>query len=175
MGVANLEEVRSFNDYIRTKLLKRVGACPPAMVAWKPAPDKWSVAEHVDHLARSEEVYVQWLSQLAAEGRARGLTGEPKRVDAVPPLTEVAGGPMEAPPEMEPQGRPLAESLERLATSRAAIDQLYHQLAVLDTDQLTVPFRTTRLNAAQVMHLVGLHELRHERHLAGLLEAWGSR
>ncbi|MFZ5826486.1 MAG: DinB family protein [Bacillota bacterium] len=175
MGVANLEEIRSFNDYIRKKLLKRVESCPPEMVTWKPAPDKWSVAEHVEHLARAEEIYIHWLSHLVAEGRAKGLTGAPQTVDAVPPLTEAAAGPMEAPPEMEPQGRPLAESLERLAASRAEIDQFYGQLAVLQTDELTIPFRTVRLNAAQVMHLIGLHELRHERHLAGLLEAWGTR
>lgn len=175
MGVSNLADVRSFNDYIRTKLVKRVASCPPQMIEWRPAPNKWSVSEHVEHLARAEQIFVHWISHLAGEGQAKGLTGRPQQVDAIPPLMALGDAPLAASGEMLPQGRPLEESLARLEMSRAELNQLYDRLGLLDTDHLTRPFLTMELNAAQLMHLVGLHELRHERHLANLVEAWQVR
>lgn len=175
MGVSNLADVRSFNDYIRTKLVKRVASCPPQMIEWRPGPNKWSVSEHVEHLARAEQIFVHWISHLAGEGQAKGLTGRPQQVDAIPPLMALGDAPLAASGEMLPQGRPLEESLARLEMSRAELNQLYDRLGLLDTDHLTRPFLTMELNAAQLMHLVGLHELRHERHLANLVEAWQVR
>ncbi|MFZ5817563.1 MAG: DinB family protein [Bacillota bacterium] len=174
MGVQTLADIRSFNDYIRSKLLKRVASLPPEMLTWRPAPERWSAAEHVEHLALAEEVYIRWLTRLVQEGRERGLAGQPKTVDAIPELLKLTDR-LEAPAEMVPEGRPVEESLARLTASREQINRFYGQLAELETDQITVPFRTVRLNAAQLMHLVGIHEHRHERHLGALAEAWGSR
>lgn len=175
MGVNSLEDIRSFNDYVRQKLLKRVESCPEEMRNWRPSPDKWSVSQQVEHLALAEEAYVRWITGLVEEGRRRGLTGQPRTVDAVPTLIQLGDGPLEAPAEMLPQGRDLAESLHRLEASRQQLNTLYAQLAGLETDQLTLRFRSLQLNAAQVMHLVGLHELRHEKQIAGLLEAFNAR
>jgi hypothetical protein len=43
---------------------------------WRPAPDRWSVAECLDHLNRAGRLLLPKLDDAIAQGRAGGLTGE---------------------------------------------------------------------------------------------------
>lgn len=43
---------------------------------WRPAPDRWSIGECLDHLVRTDEAYLASLDRAIGEGRRRGLEAE---------------------------------------------------------------------------------------------------
>lgn len=47
----------------------------PEQLRWKPAPDRWSVAECLDHLVRTGEVYLDAFDETIEERRREGLVG----------------------------------------------------------------------------------------------------
>lgn len=178
MPVQNLADVQSFLAYARKKVLKRVESCPPELLTWRPAPGKWSVLEHLEHLAYSERNLTDRARELAAELRRRGLTAPadaPRTVDATPALA--AAGALTrtfaAPDFSQPQGKPLEEVLRMLGESRAGAEAVLQELADLDTDRLEAPHLSgASFNAVQFLHFIGLHEWLHEGHMAKNVQAW---
>lgn len=60
----------------RTALTEAVEAVPPARREERPAPDRWSVAEILDHLAITEHRIARLLTKKIAEARLAGLGAE---------------------------------------------------------------------------------------------------
>lgn len=175
MPVESLEDVRSYNENARNKLLARVRNCPSELLNWEPATGKWSVLQHLEHMALSEPAFVRRIRVLAERARRSGAlyqAGSPRTVDARPALAPLAGVPARATEDLIPSGRPLPEILAMLTASRAEFHEALSGLAEIDTDQIRFPFRGQEINLAQFAHLIGLHELIHERHIAVNQEAW---
>lgn len=82
---------------------------------------------------------------------------------------------MDAPETMVPTGLTLLETMALLAETRAEALKLLQDLEELDTDQIRLVFRGMDLNLAQFMHVIGLHEIGHERLMQANMEAWASR
>ena len=59
------------------ELRRAVEAVPVALRSRRPAPDRWSVAEVVDHVAIVEEQILQLFTRLVTEARGKGLGPEP--------------------------------------------------------------------------------------------------
>ncbi len=47
-----------------------------AQLGWRPAPESWSIGEHLDHLSRTSELYLEAIDRALAEARERARTGD---------------------------------------------------------------------------------------------------
>lgn len=52
------------------------GGLTDHQAAWRPGPDRWSVAECLEHLVRTGEAYLRVIDPAIDEGREAGLLGE---------------------------------------------------------------------------------------------------
>ena len=48
----------------------------PDHIAWRPAPDRWSIGECLEHLNVTAELYLAAIDRAIARGRAHGMTGQ---------------------------------------------------------------------------------------------------
>lgn len=71
------EELLRHLDANRITLHEALDAIPPALRDTRPAPDRWSAAEVLEHLARVERQITQLMATRLAEASANGL--EPER------------------------------------------------------------------------------------------------
>jgi hypothetical protein len=105
-------------DGARERLMAAVAGLSQPQADFKPAPDVWSVAGIVEHLATVEDFVVM---------RVENMTSEPHHghfkdsdvvlFDKVVDRTET----FQAPERVHPTGKPLGLSLQRLATTREKI------------------------------------------------------
>jgi len=58
-------ELERHNQAVRSLL-----GLPEQAVRWRPAPSKWSILEHVDHLARTNRLYLEAMSDAVEAARA---------------------------------------------------------------------------------------------------------
>jgi uncharacterized damage-inducible protein DinB len=63
-------------DRQHVELLQAVDAVPVALRSRRPTPDRWSVAEIVDHVAIVEEQILELFTRLVADASAKGLGPE---------------------------------------------------------------------------------------------------
>jgi FMN phosphatase YigB (HAD superfamily) len=61
----------------RSSLREAVGAVPADLRGTRPGPDRWSVAEVLDHLVRVERTVAGLVRSMAAEVRAAAVSGDP--------------------------------------------------------------------------------------------------
>lgn len=178
MPLERLTDVASYIEHARSKIVARAEGCDPEVLTWQPAPGRWSVLEHLEHIGLAEKEFVRRARILARKARAEGRLvepGSPRQVDARPALAPLAGKRGEAPESMIPEGRTLTEVKALLAETRADALKLLQELEEVDTDQIRFDFRGCEINLAQFMHTIGLHELGHERLMQANLEAWANR
>jgi uncharacterized damage-inducible protein DinB len=48
-----LAEIAQHNARMREQLVSLVVSASPELRAWRPAPEKWSIQEHLEHLVRN--------------------------------------------------------------------------------------------------------------------------
>lgn len=179
MPVQTLDDVTRYCAHQRTKLIQRVESATPPQRAWRPAPDRWTLLEHVEHIALS----VVWLTEvfegLVAKARHEGLTAgpaTPRQADAIPALVAAGniGKKFVAPAVSQPTGRTFEESLALMEQWQPRLMACVAALPELDTDQITWyhPIADVTLNLAQLWHFIGLHEGLHAQHVLTNLEAW---
>ncbi|MFL5578988.1 MAG: DinB family protein [Gemmatimonadaceae bacterium] len=134
--------IRERLDAERRALLERVAAIPPALREERPAPDRWSVAEVLDHLGRIEGG-VRKLLEMKGAAPPPPDTPEPPADALLGPrlaaLVRDRSRRIEAPERVRPGGGvPADEALGRLvearertiaafaAADRAALDRVTH-------------------------------------------------
>jgi hypothetical protein len=79
-----IQEVVGVLDTYRTALEQAVRQVPPPLQSTRPAPDRWSVAEVVEHLALVEARVGQLIMAQLAAARANGLGPEVETSPVVP-------------------------------------------------------------------------------------------
>lgn len=145
---------------------------------WRPAEERWAVAECLDHLARTGELYLEALDESIAEGRRRGLlAGGPYRVGPVGrwlrrALEPPPGLKLPAPREIRPRrpDAPAAGAGGRPEPLRAFLDlrpRFGKRLAAADGLDLRrvkvgspfVPF--LRFDLGSAFRVIAAHERRH--------------
>jgi len=77
------EELLRHLDANRVVLRAAVADVPPSLRETRPAPDRWSVAEVLEHLARVEEQLTRLLTAKLSEARAAGTLGPESNSDPV--------------------------------------------------------------------------------------------
>jgi len=182
MAVERFGDLAPYLAHVRAKVLEIAASRPPEVIGRRPAPERWSVLDNLEHLALTEPWLVKIVAGLAGRGRREGLrrqADQPRAVNAIPVLAHTAGQRFEAPPVARPTGGAgLAELESRLAASRADLLNCLESLEELDTDRLVQPHPLFGwpLNACQWVHFIGLHESRHARQMletVRLLEGQG--
>jgi hypothetical protein len=125
---------------------------PQELLHWKPAPDRWSIAEVLAHLAAIE---------LLHESRARRIVREDE-----PALTKYV-----APEESEVQKKSASEQLELFATLRRAFVFYLHSVPSAAGSRAGHHPEMGRITLAQMLNELANHDLGHLRQIAELYRA----
>ena len=162
------EELLRHLDANRAVLHAAVDAVPPALREKKPSPDRWSVAETLEHLNRVEEGITRLLSLRLSEARAASLL-QPERDDSplaasidhaliVDRRRQITAG-----ERVLPRGEMDAETaLSALATSRARLRDLLIAHDGLSLSAVSHPHPVFGpIDGYQWFMFIGSHEARH--------------
>jgi hypothetical protein len=148
---------------------------------WRPAPESWSVAHCLDHLATANRVYLRAMEPAAAEARTRGLT---RRRPALPGLVggwfvrtlEPPVKPrfrMRAPRKIVPRDSPtLHDAAAQFHATQADVRAFLSSHADIDLAGVRFPnpfIRGVRFSLATGLHVLAAHDRRH------LWQAWNVR
>ena len=151
---------------------RAVAAVPPALRAWRPAPDRWSVGEVLAHVAAVERRATQLLQARLDAARAAGLRPERETSPVVPTVAIRRildrSRPVSASPAAQPPAN--ADAAAAWAAIAEGHDALRSALAAADglaLSEVTVPNPVFgALNVYQWVVFLGAHEARHAAQIA---------
>jgi hypothetical protein len=158
-----------------------VAGLTDAQGGWRPAPESWSIAECLDHMATANRVYLDAMTPPAARALAYGRR---RRRPALPGVIgrwfigslEPPAKPLfrrKAPRLIRPRDAPpLADAVAALQASQDEVRGFVRRYADIDLAALRFPnpfVRGLRFSLATGLHVIAAHERRH------LWQAWGIR
>ena len=166
MTVSSLPDALARLSRSREALRVAVDRVVPDRRDRPPAPDRWSVAAVLEHLALVEERYTTLLSTALASATGTAAAENPGRAGELPPTMEATladrSARRSAPEAVHPRGLPWSEALARAEAARAAVRAL---LAQTDPElSLRVVYEHPRFGALTVCqwgHFLAAHEARH--------------
>lgn len=177
----SVAEIYADLDAARARLVGAVEGLTDEQQAFRPAPERWSVAEIVEHLSITERRVARLLASLVERLEASGGPGagagdgapfEPVSIEEF--VERSRSEKYRAPDEIRPKGAPLADSLARLCDSRSALDALRPRVERLDGRLAGFPHPVWGpLDLYQWLAFVGAHERRHLAQIEALKEAMG--
>ena len=175
MNYISVAEIFDDIDQTRARLIESVGGLSAGQQSFRPAPEKWSVAEIVEHLSIVERRVARLVAALLDKAEADGQprpTGAPLAPVSVAEFVEATRAQkLTAPENIRPTGAALADSLSRLRDSRAALHALRPRLERLDAHALRFPHPAWGpLNLYQWLAFIGAHEARHLAQIEALKE-----
>ena len=162
-----IQEVLSVLDETRASLTSALAAIPAALQSARPAGDRWSIAEVIEHLGIVESRIAQMLTEKIEDARKAGLGAETE-VTPVAPMLDVAAvvdrsKPITASEASQPRaGLSVEDGVKLLAERRAALRQ-----TVVAADGLALGSveashpRLGTLNVYQWLLFLAGHEGRH--------------
>lgn len=190
----SIADIYAANDTVRRQLAARVENLSEAQQTFRPAEGAWSIAEIIDHLSITEQNMVQLIGTLLKKSEG-GIAGEINAGDggddrSVDARTAGAAQPFQpfsldhfvekikevkltAPERVRPgSNTSLAEALDKLERTRAAIEAMRPRLETADLYAATYPHPAFgEFNTAQWLAFIGLHESRHLRQIENLMAA----
>jgi hypothetical protein len=125
---------------------------PEEVLQWKPAADRWSIAEVVGHVAMIEKLYEQ---------RARRIV-----LEESPTLPKY-----EAPAEGELQKRSVRQDLEEFVSLRRAFVFYLHSVPSAAAGRTGQHAELGTITLSQMLHELANHDLGHLRQIAELYRA----
>ena len=144
----------------------------PDHIAWRPAPDRWSIGECLEHLNVMAELYLAAIDPAIARGRANGMTGRgPFRrgwlvnrffIRALEPPARIrlkAPAKFRPPDSLDPSG-----AHERFLALQGDLIERTHQANGLHLSRIKVASPVTRLlrmSLGQAFAVVAVHQRRH--------------
>jgi hypothetical protein len=158
----------------RAELLAAVDTVPAAAREQRAAPDGWSVAQVLDHLARVEAGTARLLARRIARARESGVGadgGEGPVRDRMDRFDVVAGGSRRVAPEVVAPGPDVAaaDALASLAASREALHATIRDADGVDLAQVHATHAAFgELDGYQWLLFIGQHELRHARQILAI-------
>lgn len=140
---------------------------------WRAAPDSWSVAECLDHLATANRVYLDAMRPAAEAARQRGRRRKRPALPGLiggwfvgvlePPVKPRLRG--KAPKAIRPRVSPaLADALAQFVASQREVRTFLDTYADIDLASVRFanPFiRGIRFSLATGLHVIAAHERRH--------------
>ena len=181
MDFNSVSEIYEEIDRTRGRLRSAVEGLSEEQQGFRPAPDRWSVAELCEHLSIVEGNVARLLGRMlgkaeADDGAARegGAAFAPVSIGEFVERTRDVK--LDAPEAVRPGStRTLPESLAALAESRAALHALRPRLERVDGHALRFPHPAWGpLNLYQWLLFVGAHESRHISQIEALKETMNS-
>jgi uncharacterized damage-inducible protein DinB len=164
-------------DRTRARLFESVAALTAGQQSFRPAPDRWSVAQLCDHLSIVEGNVLKLLTKVLAKAEESGAPRPPSDAVFAPVsidefVERTRDLKLEAPETVRPaDARPAAESLAALRDSRVALHALRPRLERLDAHALRFPHPAWGpLNLYQWLLFLGAHEARHLAQIEALKE-----
>jgi hypothetical protein len=125
---------------------------PLEVLQWKPAPDRWSIAEVLEHMVVIEKLYEQ---------RARRIV-----LEESPTLSKY-----EVLPEAELQKKSLRQYLEEFIPLRRAFVFYLHTIPAAAGARTGQHVEMGTINLSQMLHELANHDLGHLRQIAELYRA----
>lgn len=175
-----LAELVKYLDAARATLLDSAAAVPSDRFAERPAPERWSAAEVMEHLARVETSCARVIAKRAAEARRNGGAAESEDSSVLDvldhlPLTDRTKR-LEAPELVAPAGGwTRVQAMDALTTSRA---ELMHAVAEAEGLALgSIRFTHARLGELDLYQwilFVGKHEERHSQQIQEIAAQLGA-
>jgi hypothetical protein len=161
----SVAEIYEDIDDTRARLVGAVEHLTDEEQGFRPSPEKWTVAEIVEHLSvvegRVARMLGVMLTKLGSEAaRAEGSHFEPVSITEFVERSRTEK--YTAPEEILPKGAPLSDSLARLRDSRAALRDLRERAERIDGTHARFPHPVWGpLDLYQWLAFVGAHEQRH--------------
>jgi hypothetical protein len=162
--------LRAIVDYLdaeRGALESTIQTIPSHLETRRPAPERWSAAEIVDHLATVEKRIAGMFAQQVSEARARGVGAE-RESAPIHPVFDVKAvserqHPRVAGPASQPRaGVTLAAAWGELQRAREALREAVMAADGLALNEVEAPHPALGpLNLYQWLIFVGAHEARH--------------
>lgn len=169
--LANLEDARA-------GLRAAVDAVPEGRRGERPAPERWSASEILEHLGLVERRFAAIIALRISEARATGLGPERSLREPLPPglramLSDRANR-RSAPDAVQPGGTmdhaAAWAELERIRGEMRAIVEAADGLALSTVTHNHPTFGT--LNVYQLLDFIAGHEMRHARQITGISDAF---
>jgi len=156
------EQLIQLLDTTQEGLMKSVSGISESQSTFKPSPHAWSVAGIVEHLAIAEERVIGRMTQLLASAPSESQNGESASSDTVLFYKVVdRSTKVQAPDPIQPTGKSLADSLERLRSSQVTISALIRS-APSDFRERSIPHPALgRLDSHQWLVALAGHRCRH--------------
>ncbi|HEX3560008.1 MAG TPA: DinB family protein [Pyrinomonadaceae bacterium] len=181
MNYNSVAEIFDDIDGTRTRLLESVEGLSGGQQNFRPAPEKWSVAEILEHLSIVERRVARLLGSLVekaeAAGQAEAAGGARRATAPFAPVSiaefveQTRTQKITAPENIRPTGAALAASLASLRDSRAALQALRPRVERVDGHDARFPHPVWGpLNLYQWLAFVGAHEARHLAQINALKE-----
>ena len=172
----SVAEIFDAIDAVREKLVQTVSGLTSSQLIFRPEETAWTITELVEHLAKTEASLVPLVFRLLKNAEA-DESAPPSDGTINPPVSLVeqsekaASMRMQAPEIIYPGGTAtVAESLAKLAESRAAIQSLRPRLEAVNLSATAFPHPFFgKLNLYQWLAFIGLHESRHLAQIEKLL------
>jgi uncharacterized damage-inducible protein DinB len=176
-----LTELSDYVEAQRRALLDAVSSLPGERWTERPAPDRWSVADLFEHLAKVEHSCARVIAKAVAERRAAGDAGVEREESSIMAalddrrLTD-RSRPTRSPEPVTPTGRLSGEeALAAITASRAELRQ-----ALRDADGMALGgirrthARLGEIDLYQWILFVGQHEERHRSQLDEIVAQLGA-
>ena len=175
MAYSSVAEIFEDIDSTRARLLRSVEGLSAEQHGFRPTPDRWSVAEIVEHLSMVERSVARLVGSLLRKaeesGGAREMGAPFAPVSIAELVEQTSTQKLDAPDSARPTGVPLADSLASLRDSRAALHALRPRVEQTDGAEIRFPHPAWGpINLYQWLLFVGAHEARHLAQINALKE-----
>jgi DinB superfamily len=120
---------------------------PEEVLVWKPAAERWSIAEVLDHLVMIEKLYGERAHRIVTEDH--------------PTLTKYV-----APPDLAMQTRMVRQSPEEFGTLRRALVTFLHSIPASSAERSGQHVELGRITLSEMLHELANHDLGHLRQIA---------
>ena len=164
-------------DQVRSELRAVVDRVPEQLRGQRPAEDRWSVDEILEHLCLVERRFAAIIAMRIGEARSAGLGPEQNAREPLPAnlrqMLRDRANRRNAPEAVRPTGtvdhRAALAELERIRGELRATVGAVEGLALSTVTHTHPTFGT--MNVYQLMDFIAGHELRHTHQIAGIADA----
>ena len=174
---AHLAVVLRVLDEAGSELRKAAADVPKGAFALKPAPERWSAAELLEHLALAEANFVKWIEDGITAARAKGLGAEAREFTALPERIRTVLGDRvnrrNAPERVQPKGgKTEAEVWLAIGGIEDALRRVLADADGLALSEVIVEHPSLGpLNIYQWVELIAAHRRRHVAQLQEIAAA----
>lgn len=160
----SIDEILAANEAALERFQPAVSGLSAAQESFRPAADRWSIAEIVEHVDLVNRNFLRLVTRLHQQALEQGAG--PAQPIAQTQLLAVSDPNrerrVEAPDRVRPQGgQGVADSLRGMQETLEGFRKIQPQLEAIDLTGPTFAHRLGELNACQWMVLLGEHQDRH--------------